>query len=291
MRFELKNCSMLKRSILGVALTMTLLSVLNCGEDGLIQPHGDVNTLLPDSTGLQAVDFPTNNGSAWTYVALDTDREFTLRIESARDIGGFTYRQMTISEMRPQQPGRLNREAVDHLSANNLYFRFFSDDFYSDEFYTVAFPIFATYFLKTPYAYIEAAYDAYIIGAENPIFHERHAPHRTIWDFPLKLGKEWVVFEKMTHPTVRAIRRVVGVNEPVTVPTGSYDAYVVEEEILARQPDSDAGQSSTISPAKYWVVPNVGIVKYEYTLFFGIEQPIRRSFELIDADLAAPNTR
>ena len=269
---------------------MTLLSVLNCGEEGLIQPHGDADISLPDNTGFRAVDFPTNNGSAWTYVALDTGQEFTLRIEHTRDIGGFTYRKMTVSEMRPQQPGRLNREAVDHLSANNLYFRFFSDDFYSDEFYTVAVPIFASYFLKTPYAYIEAAYDAYI-GGENPILHERHAPHRTIWDFPLKLGKEWVVFEKMTLPTVRVIRRVVRVDEPVTVPTGSYHAYVVEEAIAGKQHDSGAGQSSAISPAMYWVVPNIGIVKYEYTLFFGLEQPIRRSFELINADLAAPNTR
>jgi hypothetical protein len=290
MRFELKNCSMLRRSIIGVALSMTLFSLLNCGEDGFIQPHGEVSIPPPDSAEFQAVNFPTNNGSAWTYVALDTGQEFTLRIEDTRDIGGFTHRQMTISEMRPQQPERFHREPIDHLSANNLYFRFYSDDFYSNEFYKEAVPIYATYFLKTPNAYIETAYDAYI-GGENPIFHEKHAPHRIIWDFPLKLGKEWVVFEKMTLPAVRVIRRVILVNEPVTVPTGSYDAYVVEEEIVGRQPDSDAGQSFALPPAKYWVVPNVGIIKYEYTLFFELEQPIRRSFELIDADLAAANTR
>ena len=290
MRFDLKNYSTVWRSILGVVLTMTFLSVLNCGDEGLLQPHGDVNIPLTDSTGFQAVDFPTNNASAWTYVALDTEQEFTLRIEDTRDIGGFTHREMTISEMHPQQPERFNREAVDHLSANNFYFRFFSDDFYSDEFYKDAVPIFATYFLKTPNAYIETAFDAYI-GGDNPIFHERHAPHRIIWDFPLKLGKEWVVFEKMTLPAIRVIRRVVEVNEPVAVPTGSYDAYVVEEEIVRRKHDGGAEQSSIIPPAKYWVVPSVGIVKYEFTLFFELEQPIRRSFELIDADLAPPNTR
>ena len=290
MRFDLKNYSTAWRSILGVVLTMTFLSVLNCGDEGLVQPHGDVNIPLTDSNGFQAVDFPTNNASAWTYVALDTEQEFTLRIEDTRDIGGFTHREMTISEMRPQQSERFNREAVDHLSANNLYFRFFSDDFYSDEFYKDAVPIFATYFLKTPNAYIETAFDAYI-GGDNPIFHERHAPHRIIWDFPLKLGKEWVVFEKMTLPAIRVIRRVVEVNEPVAVPTGSYDAYVVEEEIVGRKHDGGAEQSSIIPPAKYWVVPSVGIVKYEFTLFFELEQPIRRSFELIDADLAPPNTR
>ena len=281
---------MIRRLILKVVLLIPLFAILNCGENGLLQPHDEVRVPPPDSSGFRAVDFPTNNGSAWTYVAQDTEREFTLRIEDTRDIGGYTHRQMTVSEMRPRQPERFDREPVDNLSANNLFFRFFSDDFYSNEFYKDAVPIFATYFLKTPNAYIETAYDAYI-GGENPIFHERHAPRRIIWDFPLKLGKEWVVFEKMTLPVVRVIRRVVDVNEPVTVPTGSYDAYVVEEEIVRRQPDSSAEKSSVIPPAKYWVVPNVGVVKYEYTLFFELEQPIRRSFELIDADLAAPNTR
>ena len=288
MKFELESCSMLRRSIIRVVLFMAILSLLNCGEDGFIQPHGEVGIPPPEITEFLAVDFPTNNGSAWTYIVVDTGQEFTLRIEDTRDIGGFTHRQMTVSEMRPPQP--FNREAVNNLSANNLYFRFPADDFYTDEFYEVAVPIFATYFLKTPDAYIETAYDAYI-GGENPIFHEKHAPHRIIWNFPLKLGTEWVVFEKKTPPAVRVIRRVVGVNEPVTVPTGSYDAYVVEEEIVGRRHDSDPLPPAAIPPAKYWVVPGVGIVKYEFTLFFELDQPIRRSFELIDADLAAPNTR
>ncbi|MDE0300465.1 MAG: hypothetical protein OXN17_17650 [Candidatus Poribacteria bacterium] len=290
MNFELNNSSMLKRSIMLVALLAPLLALLNCGEDGLIQPHGEVNIAPPESSEFRAVDFPTNHGSAWTYVALDSERQFTLRIEDTRDIGGFTHRQMTISEMRPRQPDRFDREPVDNLSANNLYFRFFSDDFYSSEFYKDAVPIFSTYFLKTPNAYIETAYDAYI-GGQNPIFHERHASQRVIWDFPLKLGKEWVVFEKTTLPAVRVVRRVAKVNERVTVRTGSYDAYVVEEEIVGKQHHGDAESPFTIPPAKYWVVPNVGIVKYEYTLFFELEQPIRLSYELVDTDLAAPNTR
>lgn len=281
---------MIRRLILKVALLIPLFAILNCGENGLLQPHDDVSVPPPDSSGFRAVDFPTNNGSAWTYVALDTEREFTLRIEDTRDIGGFTHRQMTVSEMRPRQPERFDREPVDHLSANNLYFRFPADDFYTDEFYKDAVAIFATYFLKTPNAYIETAYDAYI-GGENPIFHEKHSPHRVIWDFPLTLGKEWVVFEKTTLPAVRVIRRVVGVNESVTVPTGSYAAYVVEEEIVGKQLHADTDPSARIPPATYWVVSDVGIVKYEYTLFFELEKPIRRSYELVATDLAAPNTR
>ena len=69
-----------------VALTLTiiLLSSLSCAEDGLIQPHGDAHISPPSSADFRAVDFPTNNGSAWTYVNVDTDQEFTLRIETKK---------------------------------------------------------------------------------------------------------------------------------------------------------------------------------------------------------------
>ena len=281
---------MIRHTTIALILTIIFLSSLGCGEDGLIQSHSEVNIPPPSSADFPAVDFPTNNGSAWTYVNVDTDQEFTLRIEGIRDIEGFTHRQMTISEMRPQQPDSFNREAVDHLSANALYFRFNSDDFFG-----FAFPIFATYFLKTPQVYVESAFDAYLPGLDNPIFHETHFPHRLIWDFPLKLGKEWIVFEKSTIPATRVIRRVVGVDESVAIPTGSYNGYVVEEEIVGlegvEQSGSDSEQSSFIPPARYWVVPNVGVVKYEYTEFFGLEQPVLRTFELQNADLPAPNTR
>jgi len=288
--FRLGNLTMARCTTVALILASVLLLPLGCGQDGLIQPHNDTNILPPSSSDFRAMDFPTNNGSAWTYINADTEQEFTLRIEGTRDIKGFTHRQMTISEMRPPQFQSVNREAVEHLSANALYFRFNSDDFFG-----YAFPIFATYFLKTPQTYVESAFDAYLPGLANPVFHEQHFPHRLIWDFPLKLGKEWIVFEKTTIPATRVIRRVVGVNEALTVSAGSYTAYVIEEEIVGAEgielSGTDSNQLFSIPPARYWVVPTVGVVKYEYTEFFGLEAPALREFELKSADLPAANTR
>ncbi|MBI1930726.1 hypothetical protein HYR99_41580 [Candidatus Poribacteria bacterium] len=270
-------------------LAFVILSLLGCGEDGLISPHGEVDTPPPSSEGLRAVDFPTNSGSAWTYVSVETGQEFTLRIEGTRDIEGFTNRQMTVSEIRPTPPDSLNRAAIDHLSANGLYFRIDSD------FINFALPLFATYFVKTPQAYNESAFDAYISFLDNPVLHQNHFPLRRIWDFPLKVGKEWIVFEKTTLPASRVIRRVIASNVPVTVPAGSYDAYGVEEEIVGIEgvePSRDApDQLPFIPPARYWVVPNVGVVKYQYIQFVSVEQPTLRTFELKNATLTDANSR
>ncbi len=334
------NLQVVKYGIIASVLVVGLISLLSCGEDGVIRPEDKVEPPTLDNTALHAVDFPTNNGSAWNYINTDTGQEFTLRIEGIRDIGGITHRQMTVSEIRPRQQNSINRAPVDHISANSLYFRIDSD------FFAYPLPIFATYFLKTPQACIESAFDAFIAFFDNPIVHEKHFPSRLIWDFPLQVGKEWVVFEKKTLPAERVIRRVVDANVPVTVPAGSYNAYVVEEtivglsratavemlfriglgfvadlnreiifeelhqvfekngillpedatvsmvlrngqwfiadgagrtyiitreddelEIYAFKQPGTLGESETVryEPAKYWVAPNIGVVKYYYT--------------------------
>ncbi|MCZ6681377.1 MAG: hypothetical protein O7E52_29535 [Candidatus Poribacteria bacterium] len=235
----------------------------------MIDPHGDVDIPPPPSEGFQAVDLPTNNGSAWTYVNVDTGQEFTVRIEGTRDISGFTHRQMTYSELDPPQLDGINREVVDHLSANSLYFRLDSD------FFQFPFPLFATYFLKSPQSYIESAFDVFISFIDNPVFHQKHFPSRLIWDFPLHVGKEWTVFESQTTPPARVIRRVIGSNVRVTIPAGNYDAYLIEEEIdglsqqeaLKQVGDPPRLEPGRYEPARYWVVPNVGVVKYQYTFF------------------------
>jgi len=268
---------MIKCPLLVISLVFVLLSIVSCSGEGLVEPHGEVNIQPPISEGLLAVDFPTNNGSAWTYMNVDTDEEFTLRIEGIRDIEGYTYRQMTISEIGPKQPNRINRAAIDHLSANRLYF---------GEGKRVGRPLFATYFLKTPQSYIESAFDVYILPSrEKPerIIHLEHVLPRLIWDFPLKVGKqwtvlefrkEWTVLEKETPPVSRVVRRVVDANVPVTVPAGWYDAYVVEEVIVGLSQETAfklAGDPPKLEPARYeeparyWVAPHVGVVKYQYT--------------------------
>jgi hypothetical protein len=282
-------------------LVIMLLSTLSCGEEGLIDPHGEVDIPPPSSEGFLAVDFPTNNASAWTYVSVETGQEFTLRIEGTRDIEGITHRQMTVSEISPTPPDSPNRVPVDHLSANALYFRLDSD------FFGFALPLFATYFVKTPQAYTESAFDVYISILDNPVFHQEHFPPRLIWAFPLTVGKEWTVFEKTTPSPTRVVRRVLAANVPVTVPAGSFDAYVVEEEIVGlsqveavkQTGDPPRLEPAKYEPARYWVVPQVGVVKYQYTYLtrVGIESQeevtLLRSamFELKKADLPVANSR
>ena len=124
-----------------------LLFLCSCGDEGLIDPHGETSLPPPNTIGrLHAIDFPTDTGSAWTYINVDTDEEFTLRVEGTRDVGGMTHRQMTVSEISPSDPDQFNWQAVDHLVANAFYLRF--DTEFVDVF---PFPIFATYFSTRPH--------------------------------------------------------------------------------------------------------------------------------------------
>jgi hypothetical protein len=278
----------IKNTIIVSVFSFVFFSILGCGEEGLIDPHGEVELSPASSEGFQTSDFPTNNGSAWTYrnvgfglynsgqgeAVLDLKEEtFTIRIEGTRDIGGFTHRQATVSEIRAivltenGEEERFFRAAVDHLSANARYYRLDAD------FLDFDLPLFATYFLKTPQAYTESAFDVYLFFLDNPVLHQKHFPPRLLWDFPLLVGKEWTVFETKTSSALRVVRRVTDANVSVTVPAGSYNnAYLVEEEIvglpqlpaLKLSEDFQTLEVANYEPAKYWVVPDVGVVKYQY---------------------------
>ncbi len=274
-----------------VLVGLLLQFSLGCGEEGLIDPHDDVDDSPPSSEGLRAVNFPTNNGSAWSYVNVDDGQEFTLRIENTRDVEGLTHRQMTISEIGiPGDPDSVSREPIDHLTANAVYF------FQSN--IRIVQPIFATYFLKTSQAQIESAFDVIL---PSRVLHLKHFTPYRLWDFPLKTGKAWTVLEKVTEPTAHVIRRVLDEDVPVTVPDGDYDAYLIEEEIVGLSEEKAVKQSTTdpsqlevarYEPAKYWVVPNVGVVKYQYSQMIPVtvnQEPmyLLRSFtfELIEKGL------
>ena len=297
-----------------------LLSTLGCGEEGLIDPHGEVEFTPVVRAGFQASEFPTNNGSAWTYISGGSrlynpgqeisvlalrGETFTIRIEGVRDINGITHRRATVSEIKGDILTEEGEEAgvfripVDHLTANALYYRFDSD------FLGVDLPISATYFLKTSQAYTESAFDVF----DNSLPPQKHFPPRLLWDFPLQVQKEWIVFETKTSPVYRVIRRVIDANVSVTVPAGSYNnAYLVEEEIvgLSRLPalkfsdDFQKLEGASYEPAKYWVVPNIGVVKYQYTyLLIGRELPdgtvsnllFSGAFELSQFELPADLSR
>ena len=315
---------MTKNTIVIFLFSFILSSILGCGEEGLIDPHGEVELSPASTEGFQASDFPTNNGSAWTYrnvgfglydpgqgeTVLDLKEEtFTIRIEGTRDIGGFTHRQATVSEIRAivltenGEEERFFRAAVDHLSANARYYRFDAD------FLDFDLPLFATYFLKTPQAYTESAFDVFVSFLDTPVLHQKHFPPRLLWDFPLQIGKEWTVFETKTSPVHQVVRRVIDANVSVTVPAGSYNnAYLVEEEIigLSQLPalklsnDFQSLGAGNYEPAKYWVVPDIGVVKYQYTYLLtdreltsgaGVNLLFSGDFELSQLELPDDNSR
>ena len=244
-------------SIYSSLVLLFLLLFVSCDE-GLIDPHGETKIPTPDTAGtFTAMDFPTDTGSAWTYINVDTDQEFTLRVRGTRDISGTTHRQMTISPLTTAEPDEFILDTVDHLAANAYYFRFFETDFYPG-----IPPILATYFTKTPQALVESAYDAFL-SPQNPVFHQKHFPPRLLWDFPLEVNKEWVVFDKNIGDPVSATRYVAEKDVQISVPAGRYSTYVVYEEVIYG--DSDDPTVRLISPpAVYWVAPSVGVVRYRF---------------------------
>ena len=180
-----------------IAIIFLLLFLVSCGDEGLVDPYGETTLPAPDTTsGLHAIHFPTATGSAWTYVNIDTNQEFALRVEGTRDISGTTHRQMTVSALTTEEPDQFTLDTVDHLAANAYYFRI-DTDFYD----VFPFPVLATYFSKTSEALIESAFDIYL-PIENPVYHAKHFPPRRLWDFPLKVGKQWTVLRKPSaHPS------------------------------------------------------------------------------------------
>ena len=256
-----------------ILIILFFLFFVGCGDEGLVDPHGETTLPPPETTGFHAVDFPTATGSAWTYINVDTNQEFTVRVEGTRDISGTTHRQMTISALTTEKPDEFTLEAVDHLSANAYYLRL--DTEFHEGF---PYPLLATYFFKTPQALIESAFDI-VLPIDNPIFHQKHFPPRRLLDFPLEVGKEWVVFEKTIGIPVTVTRYVAGKNEQVTVPAGSYTTYVVHEEVVYG--DSPEPSAFLISPpAIYWIAPSVGIVQYRYSRYRATAELFSQTFAL-----------
>lgn len=275
---------MKKLRIFSYLTFLIILMVLSCGDEGLIDPHGETKIPSPNfSDTFQAIDFPTDTGSAWTYVNVDTEQEFTVRVGGTRDISGTTHRQMTISELTPAAPDEFNLEAIDHLSANAYYFRL-DNEFFEG----FPFPILATYFTKTPQTLTESAFDIFL-PIDNPLFHQKHFPPRKLWDFPLEVGKEWVVFEKDIGIPVYASRFVAEKDVQITVPAGSFDTYLIYEEV-----EYSESEDSTIRlispPAVYWVAPSIGVVKYRFSRYRATDTFQTQTFELTRVHLPGPHT-
>ena len=192
-----------------------------------------------------------------------------------------------------RETGRLSvytRKTTDHLSANGCYFRQNGKLLIG-----AALPIYATYFFKSSTELTERAFDLYFGNAMPPIMHNVHPTFRKLWVFPLRKGIEWTVIEQTVSPTVKVKRRVLADQVDITVPAGHFtNGYLVEEIIEGKEAFTPINQQATkmeqtetdlatqpntkmLPAARYWIIPNIGIVKYEY--FPTADQPI--IYELI----------
>ncbi len=260
------------------ATLLLIICFIGCGENGIFDVDWD-ETPPEKPSGLSVLEFPTKNGSAWEYVDA-AGKTYTLNIDGIKSINGVTNRILENTAGKENAPEGESAEAdkkvaiADFYAANALYFRF------KGVFVPEPFPISATYFVKTADSYIESAFDAYIEFWEEPIWHLKHFPTGKLWEFPLQVDAEWEVFQN-AFPEIMTKRKVVEDKVKVTVPAGTYDnAYLVEEHAF-----SGGGQPMLEKPNRYWVVPDVGVVKYEYTDFTSTPEAEIKVYELNEVSI------
>ncbi len=138
-------------------------------------------------------------------------------------------------------------------------------DFFSS---VMGVPIHDSLFTKDVDSYTEHASELWVAEWNNTFF-QRNSPKRILWLFPLYVGKEWTVSKSRLEPEITYTRRVVSDKGVITVPAGTFeDIYYVEEYVSIAGFTTDEEAYS-----KYWIAPDVGVIKYEYIdLFFGTTQ-------------------
>jgi len=214
---------------LAPGILLCIIIVAGCGEENPFEDRDYVPEEIPGS--LSALDFPTANGSSWTYVSADGEHVYTTRVDGTRNIGGVAVREMESDSEIP----------VDEIAV--LY----------------GFPTRTSLFTKDLNSYTEHALELWLDFIDDTFF-QRNSPKRVLWSFPLYVGKEWVVSKSRSIPEITYTRKVLSDNNTVTVPAGTFNnVYYVEEHISITDLPSDGEL-----PNKYWIAPDVGIIKYEF---------------------------
>lgn len=260
----------MRQNLLAILL---LICLIGCGENGILDTDwGETPPTKP--SGLLALEFPTTNGSAWEYID-SAGNTHTLKIDGIKSINGVIHRILENAAGKKKTSGEEEQNAdkqvtiTDFYASNALYLRI------NGALFPTPFPISTTYFIKTEDSYIESAFDAYIEFLDDPTWHQKHFPTRKLWQFPLAKGEEWIVFQN-AFPEITTKRQVIEDKVEVTVPAGTYNnAYLVEEQAFGQ-----GEQPILEQPNRYWVVPDVGVVKYEYTDFTSISERGIKVYEL-----------
>ena len=220
------------KNILCLLSCVLCLMTAGCGEDSPFESQDSVPVKTPRS--LSALDFPTADGCSWEYISVDGEHTYTLKVAGTRNVGGFAARIMESDSDVP----------VDQLAS--LY----------------GFPTRTSLFTKDLDSYTEHAFELWL-DFLNDTFFQRNSPKRILWSFPLYVGKEWTVSKSRLVPEITYTRKVVSDNIILTVPAGTFrGVYCVEE--YASIPDLPIDEET---PNKYWLAPDVGVIKYEYLDF------------------------
>ena len=216
---------MVTRSVIFLSLICLILSS-GCGENSPLD-HQDSFPQVPAGS-LTALQFPTGNGCRWKYQLVNGNHSYTLEISGTKNMGGDTVRILKNDSLVP----------IDQIAS--LY----------------SYPVSSSFFKKDLDSYKEYAYDLLLSTDQN--YTIKNIPKRVVWEFPLYVGKEWEVGKTQT---IIYTRKVISSKNTLGMPAGTFDnVYYVEE--YANIPESS---DFTLPPNKYWLVPYIGVIKYEYT--------------------------
>lgn len=214
-----------------IYLFIISLLIIGCEVEEPFEVDNSVPIIVPNT--FTAVDFPSADGSFWEYVTEDGKNSYIATISGTKNIAGDTVRILETDAKMP----------IDYNSA------------------VFGFPIRYFYFTKTIQSYVEYGYDLWVefLGESGDTYFQRYQPKRVVWSFPLYEGKEWIVSKTYTEPYFTYTRKVVSINENVSVPAGNFsNVYHIQESVLAE------GQSDVFVIANYWLVKGKGIIKYDY---------------------------
>jgi len=214
-----------------LCLSIVSLSIIGCEVEEPFEVEDSVPIVDPKS--FTALDFPSADGDSWEYVTPDGKISYNATISGTKNIAGSTVK---IFETNASMP-------INYNSA--IY----------------GFPIRYIYFTKDLQSYIEYGFDLWVdfLGKSGDTYFQRYQPKYIIWSFPLYEGKEWIVSKSYIEPYFTYTRKVISINENISVPAGNFsNVFHIQEWVSAEnQPNSDV-------LANYWLVRNKGVIKYDY---------------------------
>lgn len=216
-------------------LFMYILTLSICFAGCDVEEPFEVDNSVPtvDQNTFTAIDFPSADGNYWEYVTEDGQSSYTATISGTKNIAGDTVRILETDAKTP----------IDYNSAS------------------YGFPIRYFYFIKDLRSYIEYGYDLWVdfLGESGDTYFQRYQPKRLAWSFPLYEGKEWIVSKTYTEPYYTYTRKVISINENVSVPAGNFSNVFHIQEVITAE-----GQPDVFVIANYWLAKGKGIIKYDY---------------------------